>query len=159
MHSTSFFSSPLKGILLSTSDNCIPTYGSHFPPCFGLEVHPKEGLCQLLLFPKEPGATSKTSAESPLHILLAEDLVWPGLRRETQAFKDRNQMPEFKITGHDCRQFCLIKLGWRQTHPCLQILLLPMPPWAHQPGCSRHLRALGTLSSQPLHTRLLKDYG
>lgn len=98
-------------------------------------------------FPKAPGETSKTSPESPLQILLAEDLVCPGPRRETQALEDRNQMPVFKITGHDCRKFCLIKLGWRQTHPRLQILLLPMPPWAHQPGCSKHLIAQGTLSS------------
>lgn len=42
------------------------------------------------------------------------------------------------LSGCDCGQFCLIKLGWRQTHPCLQILFLPMPPWAHQPQAHTH---------------------
>lgn len=45
------------------------------------------------------------------------------------------------LSGHGCRQFCLIKLGWRQTHPCLQVLFLPMPPWAHQPHAHAHTHA------------------
>lgn len=110
--------------------------------------------------PSSPtGDTSETSMKNPPHRLLAEELTLPRpterlmhLQTEIRCLnlKPQSSKAALNLSGHDCRQFCLIKLGWRQTHPCLRILFLPMPPWArtHTPAKHRELYAASPCSQE-----------